>query len=256
MSAIDFNQRRVLITGAGQGIGRAIVDYLSSCNARIVAVDLSQESLNKLKADIPTADTLCVNLTDWNATESILSEYLENNDVHHLVNNAGVTRLASVGKVPVKDIEFVFDVNVKSLINVTQCIVNQMLKKNLQGSIVNISSQAGCIALKDHLVYAGSKGALNTMTKVMALELGQYNIRSNCICPTVVNTAMAIQAWGEGDLAAEFKSKIPLKRFAEPIEIAQPVAFLLSDLSSMVTGIEMPVDGGYMCQVSGLFRRS
>ena len=95
MAAIDFKQRRVLVTGAGQGIGRAIVDYLDTCNARILAVDLSQEALNKLKHDIPTADTLCVNLTDWEATGSILNDYLENNDVHHLVNNAGVTRLAS-----------------------------------------------------------------------------------------------------------------------------------------------------------------
>jgi len=250
MAAIDFKQRRVLVTGAGRGIGRAIVDFLDSCNAKIVAVDLEQESLNKLKQDIPTAHTLCINLTDWEATESILNEYLESNDVHHLVNNAGVTRLASVGKVPLADYEFVFGVNVKSLINVTQAVVNQMIKKGIQGSIVSLSSQAGMIALKDHLVYAGSKGAVNTMTKVMALELGQHNIRSNCVCPTVTNTAMSVAAWGEDDspLATEFRSKIPLGRFAEPTEIAAPIAFLLSDMASMITGNVIPIDGGYTCQ--------
>lgn len=247
MASIDFKQRRVLVTGAAQGIGRAIVDYLDKCNARIVAVDREQSLLNKLKEDIPSADTLCVNLTDWSATETILTEYLESNEVHHLVNNAGVTRLASVGKVPLADIEFVFDVNVKSLINVTQVVVNQMLRNKIAGSIVSISSQAGIIALKDHLVYAGSKGALNTMTKVMALELGEHNIRSNCVAPTVTNTQMSIQAWGTGDLAEEFRSKIPLKRFADPHEIAAPVTFLLSDMASMITGVTMPVDGGYCC---------
>lgn len=89
MTSIDFQGRRVLVTGAAQGIGRAIVDYLDKCNARIVAVDREQSLLNKLKQDIPTADTLCVNLTDWTATEEILKEYLETNEVHHLVNNAG-----------------------------------------------------------------------------------------------------------------------------------------------------------------------
>jgi len=247
-NSIDFQGRRVLVTGAGRGIGRAIVDFLNECNAKICAVDLEQETLNKLKQDIPTADTLCVNLTDWNATESILNEYLETHEVHHLVNNAGVTRLASIGKIPQADIDFVYNVNVKSLINVTQCVVNQMIKKKIQGSIVSLSSQAGIIALQDHLVYCATKGGVNTMTKVMALELGQHNIRSNCVCPTVTNTAMSVQAWGEGDLANEFRAKIPLRRFAEPIEIAQPIAFLLSDLASMITGAVIPIDGGYCAQ--------
>lgn len=123
-----------------------------------------------------------------------------------------------------------------------------MIKKGIQGSIVSLSSQAGVVALQDHLVYCGSKGAVNSMTKVMALELGQYNIRSNCVCPTVTNTAMSVQAWGEGELANSFRSKIPLKRFAEPIEIAQPIAFLLSDFASMITGTVLPIDGGYCCQ--------
>jgi len=245
MAAFDFQQRRVLVTGAGQGIGRAIVDYLDSCNAKICAVDREPQTLNKIKQDIPSADTLCINLMDFESTATILNEYLENNEIHHLVNNAGVTRLASIGKIPLADYDFVFDVNVKSLINVTQLVVNQMVKKNIkEGSIVSISSQAGIIALQDHLVYAGSKGALNTMTKVMALELGPHNIRSNCVCPTVTNTAMAALAWPD-ELAKEFKAKIPLGRFAEPNEIAQPVAFLLSNLSSMITGAVIPVDGGY-----------
>jgi NAD(P)-dependent dehydrogenase (short-subunit alcohol dehydrogenase family) len=116
------------------------------------------------------------------------------------------------------------------------------------GSIVNVSSQASLVALSGHISYGSSKAALDNITRVSALELGRYNIRVNSVNPTVVMTEMSAYYWGRPDVGPPFLEQMPLGRWATEDEIAAPISFLLSDDASMITGVSLPIDGGYTCR--------
>jgi NAD(P)-dependent dehydrogenase (short-subunit alcohol dehydrogenase family) len=110
---------------------------------------------------------------------------------------------------------------------------------------VNVSSQAGLVALSGHISYGSSKAALDNITRVSALELGPYDIRVNSVNPTVVMTPMSAWYWGRPDIEGPFLSAMPLGRWATEAEIAAPIVFLLSDGASMISGVSLPIDGGY-----------
>lgn len=131
------------------------------------------------------------------------------------------------------------------MINVTRLIAKNLLKNKAAGSIVNISSQASLIGLLHHSVYCASKGAVDAFTRAAALELGPYNIRVNCVNPTVIMTDMGKLGWSDPKVAVPMLEKIPLKRFGEVNEVVDTVLFLLSDKASLLTGVCLPVDGGY-----------
>jgi NAD(P)-dependent dehydrogenase (short-subunit alcohol dehydrogenase family) len=113
---------------------------------------------------------------------------------------------------------------------------------------VNVSSQAGLVALPGHISYGSSKAALDNITRVAALELGKHNIRVNSVNPTVVMTDMSASYWGRPDVGPPFLEQMPLGRWATEDEIAAPICFLLGDDASMITGVSLPIDGGYTCR--------
>lgn len=133
----------------------------------------------------------------------------------------------------------------KSVINVTQEVTRKLVAAGKPGSIVNVSSQAGIVALPDHLVYGASKGAVDQITRVTALELGPSNIRCNSINPTVVETDMGKLGWSDPAKREWMTSKIPLGRFAAVDDVVDAIVYLLSDRSAMVNGITLPIDGGF-----------
>ena len=120
-----------------------------------------------------------------------------------------------------------------------------MVRLGKGGSIVNVSSQASLVALTGHISYGSSKAALDNITRVSALELGRYNIRVNSVNPTVVMTEMSAFYWGRPDIGEPFLNAMPLGRWATEDEIAAPIVFLLSDGASMITGVSLPIDGGF-----------
>jgi NAD(P)-dependent dehydrogenase (short-subunit alcohol dehydrogenase family) len=121
-----------------------------------------------------------------------------------------------------------------------------MIARGQGGAIVNLSSQASQVALADHAAYCASKGALDQLTRVMALELGPHQIRVNAVNPTVTLTSMGALAWGDPAKGDPMKAKIPLGRFALPRDVAHAVAYLLSDQADMIHGVTLPVDGGFL----------
>lgn len=237
---IDFKGKKALVTGAGRGIGKEIVRLLVQCNAQVVAVTKTQANLDELKVEFPAIETVCLDVSNWNATKEALGRL---NDIELLVNNAAVAICEPIGQISEQSVDTQYNVNVKAVINVTQTLAEGM-KKRKSGSIVNLSSMAGIVGLADHLVYGGTKAALDLMTKVMALELGPYNIRVNSVNPTVVWTEMAQVGWSDPEKARRMVSKIPLNRFIEPVEVARAVVYLLSDQSTMISGTILPIDGG------------
>lgn len=135
-------------------------------------------------------------------------------------------------------------VNVEAPLLMSQVIAKNMIKRGVKGSIVNISSQASKVGLHNHVSYCASKGALDQMTRVMALELGEHGIRVNAVNPTVIMTKMAKAAWSDEKKAAGMLSRIPLGKFGEVEDVVNATLFLLT--AEMITGHTLPVDGGFL----------
>jgi len=170
---IEFSGKRALVTGAGQGIGRALVKQLSKYGATVYALSKSQENLESLKAEAEGVQTLQVDLCDWEATRKAV-ESVGHLDL--LVNNAGIAILQPFMEITPESFDKLFSVNVRAVVNVSQLVAEKMIARGTGGSIVNISSQASMAALKDHTLYCGTKAALDMISRVMALELGKHKV--------------------------------------------------------------------------------
>lgn len=238
----DFNGRRVLVTGAGKGIGREIARHLVDCNARVLALSRTRSDLASLQ-DETGCETICADLSDVAATQDALEGA---GKIELLVNNAGISILEPFLDVTVAAFDDVMAVNVRGALIVSQIVARSMIASGRGGAIVNLSSQASSRALADHTSYCTSKGALDQLTRMMALELGLHNIRVNAVNPTVTLTPMGEMAWGDPAKSGPMLARIPLGRFARPLQVAEVVAWLLSDAASMVHGVTLPVDGGFL----------
>ncbi|CAL1600221.1 unnamed protein product [Knipowitschia caucasica] len=241
---ISFAGKHALVTGAGKGIGRATACALSRCGARVTALTRSQSDLDSLILECPCIVPLCVDLSDWGATAAALESA---GPFDLLVNNAACASLQPFLEITPEKFDQMFTVNVKAVLQVSQVVARSMKARGSGGSIVNVSSQASQCALRDHSVYCSSKAALDMLTKVMALELGPFQIRVNCVNPTVVMTDMGRIGWSDPVKAGAMKSRIPLGRFAEVDDVVNSILFLLSDKSNMTNGATLPVDGGFLC---------
>jgi len=239
----NFSGKRALITGAGRGLGRDLCFLLSKLGAEVIAISKDERGLISLKQEGGCSTYIAANLADANEARQAAEKA---GDIDLLVNNAGVAALDHFLDVKVEDFDLLVNVNVRAVMVISQVIAKNMISRGVKGSIVNVSSQASSTALPLHATYCATKGALDQMTRVMALELGKYGIRANCINPTVVLTEMGKLAWSDPDKAKPMLDRIPLNRFANPNEISEPVCFLLSDYSSMINGITLPIDGGFL----------
>ncbi|XP_024913810.1 L-xylulose reductase, partial [Cynoglossus semilaevis] len=209
---ISFKDKRAVVTGAGKGIGRATALALARCGAEVVAVTRTRADLDSLTQECASIIPVCVDLADWGATEGALQNI---GPVHLLVNNAACANLQSFLDVTSDNFDQSFNVNVKAVLHVSQIVARGMKARGSGGSIVNVSSQASQCALRDHTVYCATKAALDMLTKVMALELGPFQIRVNSVNPTVVMTEMGRKGWSDPEKAKAMTSRIPLGRFAE-----------------------------------------
>jgi L-xylulose reductase len=236
-----FTGKKALVTGAGDGIGRAIAIALAKAGATTYGLSKIQAQLDSLVKESPTIKPICVDLSDWVATKTAVEAI---GQIDLLVNNAGIVQLA--GFLDAKPEQFAqqFDVNVKAVLNVTQIVAKSLTAKNLPGSIVNISSTFSTHAAEKCGIYCSTKGALDQLTRSFALELGPDKIRVNSVNPTLVLTEMSKPFLENEAAAAAYKARIPLGRFAEVEDIVGPVLFLLSDGSNMVNGTILFVDGG------------
>ena len=139
----------------------------------------------------------------------------------------------------------VIDINARGTLLVTKYASKSMIAAGNGGAIVNVSSQASLVGLAGHVSYASSKGAVDALTRVSALELGKHNIRVNAVNPTVVMTPMSEWYWGREDIGGPLLQAMPLHRWATELDCAGPIVFLLSDAASMISGVCLPIDGGF-----------
>ncbi|XP_067122710.1 L-xylulose reductase-like [Centruroides vittatus] len=242
---LNFEGKRALVTGASRGIGRGIAIKLNELGVNVVAVSKSQSNLEALKREVPSIEIVAVDLSDWNQTFKVISQL---GPFHYLINSAANLILELLDNITAASFEKLFDVNVKAVLNVTQIVANGMKKSGIGGSIVNISSVVGNVAFPELSVYSSTKGALNQLTKTMAVEYGPHNIRVNAVAPCLIDTDMA-QDSGLLDISKPaiqtILNRIPLQRFGEVNDVVDPVIFLLSDMAKYITASILNIDGGY-----------
>jgi 3-oxoacyl-[acyl-carrier protein] reductase len=240
-----------IITGGGSGFGEGIVRKFAAEGAAIVVNDLRSDATDAVVGSLSNAKCNVIGVSGDVSSGTIVERIVETalkrfGRIDILVNNAGFTHTnQSLLTVTEADFDKVFNVNVKSIYHFTRRVV-PVMKDQGGGCIINIGS-VGALRPRPGLGwYCAAKGAVNTLTKVMAVEFAPDNIRVNCICPAAGDTGMMLPSLGEDtpEKRARVLSSIPLGRFATPSDIATMAAFLSGDDTNFITGGIFPVDGG------------
>lgn len=236
-----LDSRTVLVTGASGGIGGATVRQLVQAGADVIAAGRSEDALNKL-----ASETGCRTLPFDLTSEEGVRRAVEGLDLWGVVNCGGFGgEIATPMETDISVFDKVISINSRGALLVTKYASQSMIRLGKGGSIVNVSSQAALVALAGHISYAASKAALDSITRVSALELGRYGIRVNSVNPTVVMTEMSAFYWGRPEIGEPFLNAMPLHRWATEDQIAAPIVFLLGDGASMISGVTLPIDGGF-----------
>jgi NAD(P)-dependent dehydrogenase (short-subunit alcohol dehydrogenase family) len=237
----EFAGKTVLVTGAGKGIGRTTAQLLAARGARVLALSRSAADLATL-ADETGCTTFAVDLADLDATRAALASMP---DVDLLVNCAGITHLAPFVDTSIEALDEVMAVNLRAPMLIAQHCARTMIARGVRGAIVNVSSIAAHIGTPLHAAYCASKGALDALTRVMAVELGEHGIRVNAVDPVITLTPMGELAWSDPAKSGPMLARIPLQRFADPLDVAHAIAWLLGEQAAMINGVSLPVDGGF-----------
>ncbi|MEM9230345.1 MAG: SDR family oxidoreductase [Pseudomonadota bacterium] len=236
-----LKDRAILVTGATGGIGEATVRMLVTEGARVIASGRDEAKLTELAA-ATGCETRPFDLT----SEPSVKEALSDLELYGVVNCGGWGgEIATPMETDTAVFDKVVDINARGTLLVIKYASQGMVASGKGGSIVNVSSQASLVGLSGHISYASSKGAVDAMTRVSALELGPHGIRVNAVNPTVVMTPMSEWYWGREDIGGPFLASMPLRRWATEEDCAAPIVFLLSDASAMISGVCLPVDGGF-----------
>ena len=238
---MTFAGKRIVVTGAGKGIGRAVSVMLAGRGAHVIALTRSQQDLDQLVDEIGCT-AIAVDLSDAGAAHAAAELAMP---ADFMVNCAGTTSLDSFLDVSAETFDYIMAVNTRAPMIVAQAYARSRIARGVGGAILNVSSISSTVGFADHTAYCASKGALDAMTRVMANELGPYGIRVNCVNPIVTLTPMAVKAWSDPAKAGPILDRIPIGRFVSPDEVGEAISFLLSDAASAISGITLPIDGGF-----------
>jgi NAD(P)-dependent dehydrogenase (short-subunit alcohol dehydrogenase family) len=241
--------KAALVTGATKGIGFDICKVLADAGADIAAVGRDEAGLTDVKTAVEALGRKCVTIAADLATaqgpvEAARIALQSFGTIDILVNNAGIALIDTLLEVKVEDWDKTMAVNLRAPFLLARELAPKMIAQR-SGKIINISSQAGVVAIDGHAAYSASKGGLNMLTKVMTSEWAKHNIQTNAICPTIILTPMGEQVWGDPAKGKPMLDKTPLGRFGKPQEVADCVLYLASPASDLVCGETILIDGGF-----------
>ncbi len=249
---ITFNGKLAMVTGAASGIGLACAEMLATSGAKVALVDVNAENLAKATKIVQgkgTAKGYHLNVADVTATSSTVTRIRkELGEIDVLVCSAGIGPPRQAEDIPEKEWETIFEINTKGLFFCNQAVAVQSMIPRQTGSIVNISSITGLIGMPLPFMsahYHASKAAVIGLTRQEAVEWGRFNIRVNAIAPGFVITPLTQDMLKDKKITATALSYVPLGHFANAEDIAAGVCFLASDAARVITGITLPMDGGY-----------
>jgi NAD(P)-dependent dehydrogenase (short-subunit alcohol dehydrogenase family) len=244
--------KSAVITGGGTGIGQAIALAFAREGAQVVVAGRRKEKLDEtlhlLQQAGCSALALECDVTKAADTQRVVKSAEDAfGKVNVLVNNAGALSVSTVENITEEDWDRVMATNVKGPYLMSRAALPAMRRAG-GGSIINVGSVLGIVAIRDRAAYCASKGGVSMLTKAMALDQAQDNIRVNCVCPSIVESDMTRNLFAETEVGQQAResrlASIPLGRFGRPGDIAGLAVFLASEESSWMTGTVIPVDGG------------
>jgi NAD(P)-dependent dehydrogenase (short-subunit alcohol dehydrogenase family) len=246
----NLKNKVALVSGAGKGLGRACALALAEAGANLIIISRTQKDLDQVARIVKKFKSKCktyvCDITNYNDLKNIINKQSR---IDILINNAGTNIPEHFTKVKTKNMERLVKLNTIAAFNLAQLSSIKMIKtknrKKIGGAIVNMSSQMGHVGGRIRSVYNMNKFGIEGLTKGMAIDLAEYNIRVNSVAPTFVVTPMTKNFLKNKKFKKDTLNSIPLGRFAEMSEIASAVVFLASDAASMITGTSLLVDGGW-----------
>ena len=241
-----LDDKVVIVTGAGRGIGRGIVEKLAAEGARVVVSDVDEESARETAGAIGGgAVGLRADVTSKESVEAMMAEVADRfGRVDVLVNNAGWDKVEPFLKSNESDWERVIAINLYGTLHCCKAVLPVMVEQEY-GKVVNIGSDAGRVGSSGEAVYSAAKGGIIAFTKTLAREVARYKINVNCICPGPADTPLFAEIGEENPKLKEALQKaIPFRRLALPQDLANAVTFVASDEAGYITGQTLSVSGG------------
>jgi meso-butanediol dehydrogenase / (S,S)-butanediol dehydrogenase / diacetyl reductase len=245
-----LENKRAIVTGAASGIGAGTARLFAAEGARVAALDRDADGVAEIVAGLDQvgAGAHLAHEVDVASPESVDAAFDAVDGafggVDVLVNCAGVRGTGSPLEATLEEWRFVIDVNLTGSFYCAQKAGQRMADAGNGGSIVNIASTAGILAVNRRTAYCASKAGVIGLTKSLALDLGDLGIRVNAICPGLTHTGLTAPYYEDSGWVEQVEADIPLRRSGEPADLASAIAFLASDMSAYITGATIPVDGG------------
>lgn len=235
-----------LVTGGASGIGAAISAAFVAKGAKVAVLDINADVAAAKAAELgANAKPFVCDVSNPQSVNAAVAAVLAAfGGIDIAVNSAGVVFLAPAEALSLDHWDKTININLKGSFLITQAVGKAMIAAGKGGKIVNLASQAGTVAIEEHVAYCASKFGVIGMSKTFAAEWGKYGIRVNTISPTIVLTELGKKAWA-GEKGEAARKRIPAGRFAFPEEIAAAAVFLASAGADMINGADLLVDGGY-----------
>ena len=250
MVTLSLQGKKAVVTGAKGGIGKAVAILLAHSGADVAVVDkiIDDGQLEAVAHDIRSVGRQSIAIqADVQDKADVVCFFRQSLDdfgsIDILVNCAGIVSTSKIIDMPEEEWDQTLDVNLKGIFLSCQAAAQHMVKRR-SGNIINIASEFGLRAAIDRGAYCASKAGVINLTRVLAVELAEFNIRVNAVAPGVIKTPMSWRYWEDPELLKKSESKIPMGRLGTPEEVGSAALFLASDASSYITGQTLLVDGG------------
>ncbi|MFB6099690.1 MAG: SDR family NAD(P)-dependent oxidoreductase [Candidatus Nanohalobium sp.] len=240
---MDFENKVAIVTGGSSGIGKAVVERLAWEGADVVIADVDEEKGRKLAEETDSTFHEC-DVSEFGDVERVVEETVEQfGKLDIMVNNAGIGSVEGIEDMDIEDYEQIRSVDLDGVVYGCKAAAPHL--KDTEGCIINMASIYGLVGDVGSTAYNAAKGGVVNLTRSVADDLAQHNVRVNSVCPGFVDTPMTEEIQEDEEFMAHIENMTPLGRMAEPEEIASVVTFLASEEASYVTGVNMPVDGGW-----------